>query len=71
MHIFGLVFVLYFLKLSDGKGFCFHLETTDFRVYKHGIRLEHTSKKAEKCKLDIDLFHRNVVILRSFQTLPT
>ena len=52
MHIFGLVFILYFLKLSAGKVLWFHLQTTDFIVYKHAIRLERISKKVEKCKLD-------------------
>ena len=54
MHRFELVFVLCFLKLSAGKGFWFHLQTTDFTVYKHAIRLERISKKTEKCKLDIN-----------------
>ena len=54
MHIFGLVFILYFLKLSAGKGFWFHLQTTDFIVYKHAIRLQRISKKVDKSKLDIN-----------------
>ena len=54
MHILGLVFILYFLKLWAGKGFWFHLRTTNFIVYKHTIKSECISKKGEKCKLDIN-----------------
>ena len=53
MHIFSLAFILFVLKLSAGKGFWFNLRTTDFNNYKLAIKLERTTKKYEKCKLDI------------------
>ena len=71
MHIFGLIFILYFLKLSAGKGFWFYLRTTDFAVYKHAIRLERISKKVEKFKLDINFLSqcRDTNIIPNFTNL--
>ena len=34
MHLFGICFVLYILNVSAGKGFWFHLRTTDREVFK-------------------------------------
>ena len=71
MHIFGLVFILYFLKLSAGKGFWFHLQTTNFIVCKNAITLEYISRKIEKCKLGINFISqcRDTNIIPNFTNL--
>ena len=71
MHIFRLVFTLYFLKLTAGKGIWFHLRTTNFIVYKHAIKLERVSKKVKKCKLDINFLSqcRDTKIIPNFTNL--
>ena len=71
MHIFGLVSILYFLKLLAGKGFWFRLQSTDFIVYKHATSLQRISKKVEKCKLDINFLSqcRDTNIIPSFTNL--
>ena len=58
MHFFGVVFILYTLKLSAGKGFWFNLRVTDHEVYKLAIKLERLEKKYQKCKLDIDFLSK-------------
>ena len=58
MHIFGLTFILFVLKISAGKGFWFNLRMTDNAVYKIAIQLERSMKKYEKCKLDIEFLCR-------------
>ena len=54
MHLFGICFLLYLINVSAGKGFWFHLRTTDHKIFKLAVKLERTTKKVVKCKLDIN-----------------
>ena len=53
MHIFGLAFVLHFLKLSDGSGFWINYRNTDEDSYRQAVKLQRMSKKMVRCELAI------------------
>ena len=48
MQLFGLTFLLYFLKLSVGNGFWNNLRNTDHKVYKKAIKVERLLSKLKK-----------------------
>ena len=50
MYLFGIAFVLYFLKLSDGRGFWYNIRTSDENVYKVAIDYEREAKKLNKAE---------------------
>ena len=54
MHLFGICFLLYLINVSAGKGFWFHLRTTDHEIFKLAVKLERINKKVLKCKLDLN-----------------
>ena len=73
MSIFGICFILYFLKLSACRGFCSikHVYTNPFRI----VAVKHDSKVCqmkyvEKCKSKIDYSHP-VTRLRFKRNLET
>ena len=58
MLFFGVVFVLYFLKLSDGRGFWYNIRMSDENVYKTAIDYERELKKLNKAELDLKFLFR-------------
>ena len=58
MHIFGLAFIIYYLKLSDGSGFCVLAPTRKRRAISRDIRqfLNHggPSREANVSPIEID-----------------
>ena len=57
INVFGLSFILFFLKWSAGKRFWYRLRVTDNITYKKAITVECT-KKIEKGKLHISFFNK-------------
>ena len=53
MHLFGLTFLLYFLKLSVGNGFRNNLRNTDHKVYKEAIKVERLLLKLKKYECNL------------------
>ena len=53
MHIFGLAFVLYYLKLSDGNGFWLNYRQSDEMSYKQAVKVQRLQKKLLRCELAI------------------
>ena len=52
MFVFGLVFILYFLKLSGTIGFWSNVRNTDKVVYKAAVIYQKSLRKLVKAKLD-------------------
>ena len=50
MNIFGLAFVLYLLKWSDGNGFWQHYQRSDNQSYKQAIKTQRIFKKLTRCE---------------------
>ena len=53
MHVFGLAFILYYLKLSDGSGFWINYRNTDEDSYKQAVKVQRMNKKLVRCELAI------------------
>ena len=53
MQIFGLAFLLYFLKWSDGSGFWANYRISDESSYKQAVKLQRLQKKLVRCELAI------------------
>ena len=53
MNLYGLTFVLYYLKLSDGHGFWRNIRLSDPDCYRAAVDLERASKKLSKAKLNL------------------
>ena len=58
MQLFGLSFLLYFLKLSDGKGFWYNMRNSDNTAYRAAIAFERASKRLRKATLDLKFMYR-------------
>ena len=58
MQIFGLCFILYFLKLSDGNGFWFNFRRSDDRKFKEAVKVQRLRKKMVRCELAIQFLVR-------------
>ena len=50
MHIFGLTFILYLLKWSNGNGFWSSYRDTDNESYKKAIKTQRIFKKLMRCE---------------------
>ena len=50
MQIFGLTFVLYLLKWSDGRGFWSNYRDSDNESYKQAIKTQRIFKKLTRCE---------------------
>ena len=59
MHLFGLTFVLYLLKLSAGNGFWKNIRSADEQAYKVAVTFERLNKKL----LSAELALRTLLIL--------
>ena len=57
MFVFGLVFILYFLKLSGTIEFWSNLRNTDKVVYKAAVIYQKSLRKLVKVKLDRDFLN--------------
>ena len=53
MHLFGLTFLRYFLKLSLGNEFYNKLWNTDYKVYKEVINVERLLLKLKKYECNL------------------
>ena len=53
MQIFGLTFILYLLKWSDGNGFWSNYRISDENSYKQAVKLQKLQKKLIRCELSI------------------
>ena len=53
MQLFGVAFLLYYLKLSDGSGFWINYRNTDEESYRQAIRVQRIHKKLARCELAI------------------
>ena len=53
MLLFGLFFVLYFVKLSVGNGFWSNLRVADPVTHRNAITLQRSSRKLKKAELDL------------------
>ena len=56
MLMFGLFFVLYFVKLSVGNGFWSNLRVADAVTHRNAITLQRSSRKLQKAELDLKFF---------------
>ena len=54
MLLFGICFLLYFIKLSGTKGFWYNLRRTDTEVHKAAKLYQKALRKQKKAKHDID-----------------
>ena len=74
MLLFGLVFVLFYMRLSDSSGIWKSLRTTDKTLHKVAVLYQKSLSKLEKEKLDINFLNRckdtNVfpIYIESFNT---
>ena len=57
MLIFGLCFVLYFLKLSAGIGFWSKLRRTDPQLYQVAIKYQRSLRRLAKAQLDLKFLY--------------
>ena len=53
MHLFGLTFILYYLKWSDGNQFWNKYRQSDEESYKQAVKLQRLEKKLIRCELAI------------------
>ena len=53
MQIFGLAFILYYLKWSDGSGFWENYRNSDEDSYKQAVKIQRLEKKLVRCELAI------------------
>ena len=53
MHIFGLAFILYYLKISDGNGFWINYRQSDENSHKQAVKVQRLQKKLIRCELAI------------------
>ena len=53
MQVFGLAFLLYYLKLSDGTGSWMNYRNTDENSYKQAVKVQRMNKKLTRCELAI------------------
>ena len=53
MHIFGITFVLYILKISAPKGIWFNLRTADPAAHKVAITYQRHQRKVMKAEMDL------------------
>ena len=51
--LFGITFILYFLKLSAPKGLWFNLRTADPAAHKYAITYQQHNRKLMKAELDL------------------
>ena len=58
MNIFGLSFLLYFLKMSDGQGFWINYRNTDEESYQQAVKVQRIYKKLARCELAIKFLVR-------------
>ena len=58
MQIFGLAFLLYYLKLSDGSGYWMNLRNSDEDSYKQAVKIQRMYKKVVRCELAIKFLTR-------------
>ena len=58
MQVFGLSFVLFFLKLSDGSGYWMNLRRSDESRYKNAVKVQRIRKKLIRCELAIQFLAR-------------
>ena len=68
MNIFGLAFILYLFKVTDGNGFWYNLRNSDKLMYKRAITYERLLKRLRKCELDLKFLYscRNDCIYPKF-----
>ena len=57
MLIFGLCFILYFLKLSAGIGFWTKFRRTDPQLHEVAIKYQRSLRRLEKARLDLKFLH--------------
>ena len=53
MQLFGLTFVLFYLKLSDGHGYWNRLRISEEETYKKAVKVQRLKKKLVRCELAI------------------
>ena len=58
MNIFGLSFLLYFLKMSDGQGFWINYRNTDEESHQQAVKVQRIYKKLARCELAIKFLVR-------------
>ena len=58
MQIFGITFLLYFLKMSEGQGFWINYRNTDQQSYQQAVKVQKTYKKLTRCELAIKFLVR-------------
>ena len=58
MQIFGIAFILYFLKLSNGQGYWINYRNTDQPSYQQAVKVQKIYKKLTRCELAIKFLVR-------------
>ena len=58
MQIFGISFILFFLKLSDGSGYWLNLRNSDEETYRQAVKVQRINKKLLRCELAIKFLTR-------------
>ena len=58
MQIFGISFILFFLKLSDGSGYWLNLRNSDEETYRQAVKVQRINKKLLLCELAIKFLTR-------------
>ena len=58
MRIFGISFILFFLKLSDGSGYWLNLRNSDEETYRQAVKVQRINKKLLRCELAIKFLTR-------------
>ena len=58
MKIFGITFLLYLLKISDGEGFWINYRNTDTQSYQQAVKVQKIYKKLTRCELAIKFLVR-------------
>ena len=58
MRFFGISFILFFLKLSDGSGYWLNLRNSDEQTYRQAVKVQRINKKLLRCELAIKFLTR-------------